>query len=412
MLEVAAAPLLAALGVELARAAGYGIHVLPEWESEAIVTASSPERPGIVGTDRKTVLFLSGRRPDRGRAPFVAGTEPDPNLLATGLAAAGFEVRSRPVHGFPCNPLAGFGTFHAGFDPLRALRVLLFDRRVDAVVSVGESSVAIILLLAGLLRFRPPVLLRDISGRGWRKRDRVTDFVLARVDRVLALTPEQKAWAEATRRLRGPVDMVGFAIDAAFFRPQPHPDEGYVLAVGDDAGRDYATLIAACRATTCRLILRTNSAPAIPADQRNQVSVLSRLSYPALRDLYAGAAVVAVPLRAVEYPSEITALYEAMAMGRAVVASDVASTRHAVRHGVNGLRVPAGNPAAMRAAILALLRDPDRRQLLGRAAQATIDNSLSDAAYVRRFAASLRLAIAGSEGRLLFGKKKQKLFIR
>jgi hypothetical protein len=257
-------------------------------------------------------------------------------------------------------------------------------------VSVGESNVVPILLLARLLRFKPRVVLREISARGWARRDRVVDYVLPRVDRILALTPHQTTWAPLQWRLKATPDLVGFAIDEGFFTPRDCPDGGYVLAVGDDFGRDYACLIAACRDIPYRLVLRTDTQPAIPADMADRVTILGRLSYVALRDLYAAASVVVVPLRQVDHPSGITALFEGMAMGRAVVASDVGTARGVVEDGASGLLVGVGDPAAMREAVTRLMRDPELRGRLGENARRAIEGEFSYAAYVRRFAASLR----------------------
>jgi glycosyltransferase involved in cell wall biosynthesis len=60
-------------------------------------------------------------------------------------------------------------------------------------------------------------------------------------------------------------------------------------------------------------------------------------------------------------------ILEAMAAGLAVVATDVGGCGEAVEHGVTGLLVPPRDPAALGAAIGALLADPARRQELGAA---------------------------------------------
>ena len=62
-----------------------------------------------------------------------------------------------------------------------------------------------------------------------------------------------------------------------------------------------------------------------------------------------------------------TSFIEAMAMGRPVVGSAVDGVPEVVRHGVNGLLVPPAEPAALAAAIIDLLRDPQRCAALGEA---------------------------------------------
>lgn len=81
---------------------------------------------------------------------------------------------------------------------------------------------------------------------------------------------------------------------------------------------------------------------------------------------YERAAVVVVPSRREGYGMVVR---EAMAYGRAVVASDVGGLRDAVEHGVDGLLVPPRDVAALRAAVARLLGDAELRTRLGAAAR-------------------------------------------
>ena len=58
-------------------------------------------------------------------------------------------------------------------------------------------------------------------------------------------------------------------------------------------------------------------------------------------------------------------LLEAMACGKACVATDAPGCREAVRHGDNGLLVPIKNARALAAAIVRLLDDPEERACMG-----------------------------------------------
>jgi glycosyltransferase involved in cell wall biosynthesis len=74
------------------------------------------------------------------------------------------------------------------------------------------------------------------------------------------------------------------------------------------------------------------------------------------------------------------ALLEALQAGAAIIASGIDGIPEDITDGVDGLLVPAGDPAALAAKIRELLADPPRRERLGRAARAT---------YERRFAAEV-----------------------
>lgn len=84
------------------------------------------------------------------------------------------------------------------------------------------------------------------------------------------------------------------------------------------------------------------------------------------------------------------ALLEAMAAGRPVVATRVGGVPEAVEDGVEGLLVPPGDPAALAAAALSLLRDPQRARALAAAARRRVAADFS----VARMARELELVYA------------------
>jgi glycosyltransferase involved in cell wall biosynthesis len=69
------------------------------------------------------------------------------------------------------------------------------------------------------------------------------------------------------------------------------------------------------------------------------------------------------------------ALLEAMAAGRAVVATCVGGSPELIDNGVDGVLVPTENPTALSAAIVGLLHRPAQREALGRAARKKIARS-------------------------------------
>ena len=69
---------------------------------------------------------------------------------------------------------------------------------------------------------------------------------------------------------------------------------------------------------------------------------------------------------------------EAMAAGRAIVASDQGGMPELIRHGENGLLARSGDPAAYTAAVERLLLDPAERGRLGDAARRTVQTSFND----------------------------------
>jgi glycosyltransferase involved in cell wall biosynthesis len=88
-------------------------------------------------------------------------------------------------------------------------------------------------------------------------------------------------------------------------------------------------------------------------------------------------------------------LLEAMAAGRAIVATDVPGCREAVMDGENGVLVPPRQPAALAQALERLIRDPALRRRLGAAGRARAEREFSDARVQRETLALYRALLGG-----------------
>jgi glycosyltransferase involved in cell wall biosynthesis len=80
------------------------------------------------------------------------------------------------------------------------------------------------------------------------------------------------------------------------------------------------------------------------------------------REVLAGARIVVVPTRGVAYPGGQTVILEAMASGKAVIATRSPALAHYIDDGVTGVLSPLGDREALRETIQDLLGDPERRQ--------------------------------------------------
>jgi len=78
------------------------------------------------------------------------------------------------------------------------------------------------------------------------------------------------------------------------------------------------------------------------------------------------------------------AILEAMAMEKAVVATDVGGTREVVRHGQTGLLVPAKDPDALASAIEEVLARPNRMREMGQLGRRVVIDELSAESMVRQ----------------------------
>lgn len=179
-----------------------------------------------------------------------------------------------------------------------------------------------------------------------------------------------------------PVDYLPFGVDERFWQPGEPGDDGYILSVGNDQSRDYATLVAAWRSEypPLRIVtsLPVSGAPAnieiIRGDWRTQI-----LSDEEIRHLYRRARFVVLPIRETLQPSGQSACLQAMACGKAVVFSDIQGLwdRQLMVHGDTLLLARPGDPADLRQAIDSLLASPALVAKLGQNARKVVAEHLN-----------------------------------
>ena len=122
-------------------------------------------------------------------------------------------------------------------------------------------------------------------------------------------------------------------------------------------------------------------------DLGSHVTFTGRLPHETITSVYARADIVVYPRLLTRTTALTTPLkpLEAMAMGRAVVSSDVPAMRELVRDGETGMTFPAGDVEALARACVRLLDDPALRGALGDRARAWIVRDRQWPALVERY---------------------------
>lgn len=147
-----------------------------------------------------------------------------------------------------------------------------------------------------------------------------------------------------------------------------------LVAIGQDRGRDYATLFAAIEGTDLALDLvcrPENLAGLTVPDNVHVHGVVPREQY---RSMLRRSKVVAVPTRVLAYPTGSSVALEASASGCCVVATDTPAMRDYVEDGTSGLLVPPGDVAAWRETLLSLRDDDARRMRLGAGGRRSVES--------------------------------------
>lgn len=269
-------------------------------------------------------------------------------------------------------------------------------RRESDIVFCYDERTGVPAAAATAIGMSPPV----VTGVGWLTEPAdsaplhrvLARYALAHSAAVFSQSPPQlellsRAWGVEDSRLHfAPV-----GIDTDFYRVQPWENTStpLVVSAGEDVHRDHALLVQAvltareyCPGLTLEL------ATALPVDAPSEVVTLrTERLYGRMRDLYRRSAIVAIAVRPnVVTGSGLTVALEAMASGRPVVMTNNPGISHYVRHDVDGVLVPPGDPDAFARAISDLAHDPDRARALGQAGAQRARTDFSSERMAEHFA--------------------------
>jgi glycosyltransferase involved in cell wall biosynthesis len=159
--------------------------------------------------------------------------------------------------------------------------------------------------------------------------------------------------------------------------------------------RDYATLCDAVDGLDVDVVIaagsRWSKRPDLITGKPLPANVtVCTLDFVDLRDLYAEAQFVVMPLFETDFQAGVTTLLEAMAMGKAVVCSSTTGQTDVITEGETGLYAPPGDAPALRAAITKMLDNPDLVSAMGRRARAEAEERFDIERYARGLAHTVR----------------------
>lgn len=252
--------------------------------------------------------------------------------------------------------------------------------RYDIIFTAGAFYSQLLFTIAQVMfRFKRPLwVMHDFSimgliGGGTTIKQKLFRFITSHASGIVTVGKEE---AERLKKhfphLAKRIAYIPFGVDIDFFKPRAVEEKRMVLAAGVDPDRDWETLFKACADLNVEVLAATR--PRVGAHSTPPSFV--RMQFLTLKDLvneYSRARVVVVPLdtsTGVNDAMGATALFEAMAMGKAIVATRTHTMRSYITDGENGLLVTEGDVEAMHSAIKRLLDDKALRDRLGHAARA------------------------------------------
>jgi glycosyltransferase involved in cell wall biosynthesis len=289
---------------------------------------------------------------------------------------------------------------------LRARRVLARELAAFPADALHVESHAVSFALVEEMRRRPTFLSFDVSVTDWRlmgiwrpvRRHSAAAMAPSRAleRRVLAEAALVLAWtgwarAAAERACPGAtVEEYHPGVDLEVFRPAERSERSAVrvLFVGGrfaaKGGHDLLRALDGRLGTTVELDLVTpEELPALPGVRRHRLGI----GDPRLVDLYQQADVFCLPSHGDAAP---LALLEAMACGCAIVSTSVGGIPELLGDGAAGVLIAPGDVPRLAEVLAELVRDPERRAELGRAARARCEERYDAARQTSRLVELIR----------------------
>ena len=220
-----------------------------------------------------------------------------------------------------------------------------------------------------------------------------------RIDTFIVYSTRQRDFAVTELRMpRDGVELTTFMVDCAFWSVNGvHPPGRRMICSAGLEFRDYETLLDAIGGLDVDVVIAAASpwskrASAIDDAVTAPNVTVTKLGFADLRQLYADALFVVMPLIETEFQAGITTILEAMAMGKAVVCTRTTGQTDTVVDGVTGLYVSPGHTAELRLALQQLLNDPAQAERLGHAGRERVEQTADLPVYAKRLARIVRPA--------------------
>jgi glycosyltransferase involved in cell wall biosynthesis len=257
---------------------------------------------------------------------------------------------------------------------LQQLKAISLHRDFDVIVCKDLTSCLIIALMKKFGIIRKPLVILDFIVSERTPFKRIIGFALSSSNKILYSAKSLKSLL--TERFMLPkttIEYMPWCIDHNFFKPTKVRPDNYIFSAGS-SDRDYEFLIKASLELGLSFKILTN----LNLNTKNsKVSLLGPMTARQLRDAYARAMFVIIPLKDVPSASGVTTLLESMAMGKATIITDSEGTTDYVVNNENALLVEPSDFTTLKKAIGHLKDNPEEVKRIGKNARKTIEENFN-----------------------------------
>ena len=235
----------------------------------------------------------------------------------------------------------------------------------------------------------------------WSKRQELVITNLGLFSAMDKIVVHSKSMKDNLVRLGAPeerVKVIHYSIDQSFYSSISgvEQQENLIISVGEPRSRDYRALFQAIDGLPVNLKVAASGhwyarekISDVKTSIPENVSIARKLPQIELRNLYASAQFVVLPIHDLVYSAGATTTLEAGSMGRAVIAFRSRAIVDYIIDGETGILVDPGDVSALREAIQFLLANPKEAERLGQNARQRILEQFNLESYVNKIASLL-----------------------
>jgi len=197
-------------------------------------------------------------------------------------------------------------------------------------------------------------------------------FSMSSIDKIVCMSKHEiDYYSEAIGLPRNKFCFCPFFIDPVFLSSETDVNSNYIFS-GGRTGRDYKTLLTAISDLPVNLCLVAGESSLVDCEVPANVKIYQDIPLKDMARLMAHSMFVVIPLQRREISIGQTVVLQAMAMGKAVIASRVNAMKDYITEGYDGILVEPNDSESMKQAILGLINHPEYAWKLGAAAVDTV----------------------------------------
>jgi glycosyltransferase involved in cell wall biosynthesis len=234
----------------------------------------------------------------------------------------------------------------------------------------------------------------------WRQESVIKNFgLLGKMDGIAVHCHSMKCHLNDLGAPLEDIQVLPYSVDHQFFKPMKgvEQQQGLIMSVGEIRSRDYGTLMKAVKKLPLRLVIAASGSwyarektTSLRLPIPDNTTITGRMSSFKLRELYAQAQFVVLPVYNTVYSAGSTVVMEASSMERAVIATRSEGIVDYIIDGETGILVEPNNPEALREAIRYLQDHPGEAKRMGRNARQRVEESFNLDHYVECMAQQLQ----------------------